>query len=334
MLILGIETSCDETSAAVVKDGRKIISNVVYSQIALHRKFRGVVPELASRAHVEKINYVVSEALHKAKLVLTDVDAIAVTTGPGLVGSLLVGKITAETLSWVYDVPIIGINHVEAHAYAALLYDHSLKPPFLALIVSGGHTELVLVKNYGKYRFIGRTRDDAAGEAFDKAAKMLGLEYPGGPEIDRLAGRGNPGYVSFPRPWLHGSGDFSFSGLKTSLLYYLRKNPVQASSIKDICASFQAAVVEVLAGKAMETAQKLGVSTIIVGGGVAANSGLRREFQKLAVNLKPRVVFAPLELCTDNAAMIACLGYYKLKYGKKTNSDLKVMPSLKIASWR
>jgi N6-L-threonylcarbamoyladenine synthase len=317
--VLGIETSCDETAAAVVENGRHILSNAVASQIAIHQPYAGVVPELASRAHVENAQAVVQAALKGLSgpgflsfPKTLPVDVVAVTVGPGLAGSLLVGKMVAETLAWTFQKPLVPVNHVEGHLLSVLPANPRLEPPFLALVASGGHTELVHVKDYGKHHVLGRTRDDAAGEAFDKVAKLLGLGYPGGPVIDRLAVRGKADSVCFPRPFLNDGWDFSFSGLKTAVAYYVRDNPSVKESkkkIANVCAGFQAAVVEVLVGKTVAAAEKLGLKNVVVCGGVAANSALRNAFAVHGKKLK--IHFAPPALCTDNAVMIAVAGYYR-----------------------
>ena len=334
MIVLGIESSCDETAAAVVRDGRAILSSIVFSQVDAHRPYSGVVPELASRAHVERVNRVVAEALDKAKVALgpsrrgsprRKVDAIGVTVGPGLVGALLVGRMTAEALGWATRTPVVGVNHIEGHLLSPLLEDRALRPPFLGLVVSGGHTELILAEDFGRYRLIGRTRDDAAGEAFDKVAKMMDLGYPGGPVVDRMARSGREGRSPFPRPWLAGSWDFSFSGLKTAVLYHLRTRSKWSTAQKaDVCAGFQAAVVDVLVGKTLAAAEALRIKTLVVGGGVAANSRLRKELTDSA-SRSLRVVFASPALCTDNAAMIAAAAHFKaMREGPTASRDLKV----------
>jgi len=331
MIILGIETSCDETAAALVKNGRQVLRSTVASQLSVHRPFKGVVPELASRAHVERINEVIEQTLHSRK---ERVDAIAVTTGPGLIGCLLVGAVTARTLAWVRNIPVIGVNHLEGHLFAGLVEHPALKPPFLGLIVSGGHTELVIFKGYGRYETMGRTRDDAAGEAFDKVANLLGLPFPGGPAIDRAARRGNASAIAFPRAWIAGTHDFSFSGIKTSVANYLHGTPVRKrAKVNDIAASFQEAVVDVLVKKTMAAAKSQGLASVVVGGGVAANSRLREAFQTAARHSKVRVYLPELSFCTDNAAMIAAAGYYKLKHGLAAHSKLEVNANLEIQSW-
>jgi N6-L-threonylcarbamoyladenine synthase len=342
--VLGIETSCDETAAAVVEGGRHILSNAVATQIAIHRPYAGIVPELASRAHVENIQAVIHAALKGVGGGETTpfpktlpVDLIAVTVGPGLVGSLLIGKVTAELLAWLYQKPLVAVNHLEGHLFSALPASPDLEPPFVALVASGGHTELVHVKGFGKYKVMGRTKDDAAGEAFDKVARLLDLGYPGGPPVDRLAAKGNPASVAFPRPCLNEGWDFSFSGLKTSVVYYLRDNPAVKSSKKrtaNVCASFQAAVVEVLVKKTLSAAEHAGVKHVVVCGGVAANAGLREAFAR--ATKKQKIHFAPPALCTDNAVMIAVAGHYKfLKSSPKkfVPRSVEVDSTLAIADW-
>ncbi len=329
MIILGIETSCDETAAALVKDGREVLCSTVASQMSVHKPFKGVVPELASRAHVERINDVIEETLRRPG---HRVDAVAVTTGPGLIGCLLVGTVTARTLAWVRNIPLIGVNHLEGHLFAGLVEHPSLKPPFLGLIVSGGHTELVIFKGYGRYEILGRTRDDAAGEAFDKVANLLGLPFPGGPSIDHAARCGNPSAIAFPRAWIPGTNDFSFSGIKTAVANYLH-NARKRASINDIAASFQDAVVDVLVEKTLDAAKSHGLKSIVVGGGVAANSRLRQAFKQAARANHARVYLPDLSFCTDNAAMIAAAGYYKLKHGKTSSKGLHVNANLPITNW-
>lgn len=348
MNILGIETSCDETAAAVVTNGRVIRSSIISSQIAIHKPFNGVVPELASRAHVRTINAVVASALKKAGIPLPDLSshiaAIVYTRGPGLAGSLLVGQLAAETLSWLTGVPLVDINHLEGHLYAALLEHPRLKPPYLALVVSGGHTELVLVNDYGRYRVLGATRDDAAGEAYDKVAKLLGLPYPGGPAIDGLARAGDPAAVAFPRPYMRETWDFSFSGLKTAVANYLARcakpgTPLTRSVVRDICASFQQAVVDTLVEKTMAAAQRYDMRTVVIGGGVAANTALRAAMTARARAQGVRVCLPSLSLCTDNAAMVACAGYYKLQSGQArpvvagAAHALAIEPGMTLRDW-
>ncbi|MBI3298769.1 MAG: tRNA (adenosine(37)-N6)-threonylcarbamoyltransferase complex transferase subunit TsaD [Elusimicrobia bacterium] len=350
--VLGIETSCDETSAAVVSGGRAL-SSVVSSQVALHAGYKGVVPELASRAHCERIGPVVAEALRRAfgargraSRLGSLVDGVAFTRGPGLAGALLVGRVAAEALARAHSLPLIGVNHLEAHALALDLVEPA-KPPFLALIVSGGHTELVLVKGPGRYRVLGRTRDDAAGEAFDKVAKFLGLGYPGGPAVDRLARKGDPAAVAFPRPLLPGTWDFSFSGLKTAVLYHVRDAgyagtgrvrpatpvavPPPERFTAGLCASFQEALVETLVVKTLEAARRFKVRRIVVGGGVAANGRLRALMTERAAAAGLSAGFPPLSLCTDNAAMVAHAG--SLRLGARRLGSVAVDPALPIRSW-
>jgi len=330
MRVLGIETSCDDTSAAVVEDG-KLRSNVVSSQTDLHRPFRGVVPELASRAHLANLVPVVRRALAEAGR--GRVDAVAYTRGPGLMGPLLVGKVAGETLARLFGVPAVGVNHLEGHILAAEL-EHRLRWPAAALVVSGGHTDLVLARAPGRYRVLGRTRDDAAGEAYDKVARLFGLGYPGGPEIDRLAAKGDPRAVAFPRPAMAGSWDFSFSGLKTAVLYHLRDNPgpLAGRRLADLCASFQEAVSETLVDKTLAAARRFGAKDVVIGGGVAANSRLRAlmkergEAEGFAVRLPARV------FCTDNAAMIAHVGWRLLQNGRQPRAG-RADPGLPLKSW-
>jgi N6-L-threonylcarbamoyladenine synthase len=328
--VLGIETSCDDTSAAVVEDG-KLRSNVVSSQTDLHRPFRGVVPELAARAHLSNLVPVVERALAEAGR--GRLDAVAYTRGPGLMGPLLIGKVAGTTLASLLGVPAIGVNHLEGHVLAAEL-EHELRWPLVALVVSGGHTDLVLARAPGRYRVLGRTRDDAAGEAYDKVARLLGLGYPGGPEIDRLAAKGDPRAVVFPRPTMAGSWDFSFSGLKTSVLYHLRDNPgpVKGRRLADLCASFQEAVAETLVDKTLAAARRFGAKDVVIGGGVAANSRLRAlmkqrgEAEGFSVRLPARV------FCTDNAAMIAHVGWRLLRARRAPRAP-RADPALALRSW-
>ena len=340
MNILAIETSCDETSAAVVSNGFSVKSVVISSQIDIHSKFFGVVPELASRAHIENINGVISKALNDAGINFDNfankIDAVAFTAGPGLAGALLVGAIAAKSLAAVYSKPLIPVNHIEGHLYSSLIENKSVKTPFLSIIISGGHTELIIVEDLGKYKLLGATRDDAAGEAFDKAAKMLGLSYPGGPVIDKRAEKGNPKSIHFTRPYLRGSWDFSFSGIKTALLNYLKQNPVKNDKhLNDICASFRESIAETLCFKAFEAAGYFGLKQIVLGGGVTANSLIRKMFIQTGKNKKIKVYIPSLLYCTDNAAMIGCCAYLKQKYcGLKYSSEsLKPKPSLPLENW-
>jgi N6-L-threonylcarbamoyladenine synthase len=321
MYILGIDTSCDDTAAAIVEDGTKIISNVVSSQNEIHRKYGGIVPELASRRHVEMIWPVVDEALVRAGTKFSDIAAISVTSGPGLIGSLLVGVCYAKSLCYVNKIPMVSVNHLEGHICSVFL-EHAPEFPFIALIASGGHTSLYRVNGFGKYRELGRTRDDASGEAYDKVAKLLGLGYPGGPEIDRAASEGNPDLIPFPRADLGKSLDFSFSGLKTSVLNYTRKHP--GALINDIAAGFQAAVIDVLISTTLLAATQENINRIVLSGGVSANNGLREELQKIAEDRGFELFLPSISLCTDNAAMIAGAGYYRFKAGDV--ADLSLNP--------
>lgn len=327
--VLGIETSCDETAAAVVEDGRVIRSSVVASQADLHARYGGVVPEIASRAHVELINDVVAEALVEAGADVDELDAVAAVHGPGLAGALLVGVSAAKALSLATGRPYVGVNHHEAHLYAALLEDPGLEPPLLTLIVSGGHTLLVAMRDHGRFEVLGRTVDDAAGEAFDKVARFLGLGYPGGPVIDRLAASGDPEAVPFTRPMLDDGHDFSFSGLKTAVVRYVRAHP--ATEVADVAASFQAAVVEVLVTKLVRAADQEGLSTVVIGGGVAANSALRTRLLDEAERRGLRAVLPGLGLCTDNAAMVAAAGWWRLRADGATPLEAGIDPALPLA---
>jgi N6-L-threonylcarbamoyladenine synthase len=326
--ILGIETSCDETAAAVVDDGRHIRSSVVASQADLHARYGGVVPEIASRAHVELINDVIEEALVEAGTTLSTLDAVAAVHGPGLAGALLVGVSAAKAISLAAGVPYVGVHHHEAHLYAGLLEDPSLEPPLVTLIVSGGHTMLVAMEAHGRFRVLGQTVDDAAGEAFDKIARFLGLGYPGGPAIDRIAQLGDPDAVTFPRPMRGEGHDFSFSGLKTAVVQYVRKHP--DVEVADIAASFQAAVVDVLVDKLVDAAKETGIDTVVVGGGVAANSALRDRLDVVAKDADLQVVVPSLALCTDNAAMVAALAAWRLAADGPTPLDSGAWPNLRL----
>jgi N6-L-threonylcarbamoyladenine synthase len=308
MIVLGIETSCDETSAAVV-NGRRILSNIIASQTELHAPFGGVVPELAARRHIEAIGYIVDQALLQAGIPLEDVDAYAVANGPGLVGALLVGLNYAKGLAFAQQKPLVGIHHIEGHVCANLLTDAKLEPPFLSLVVSGGHTILLDVKDYNTYQVLGGTRDDAAGEAFDKVARLLGLPFPGGPEVDKLARRGNPSAIPFPRAKV-GGVDFSFSGLKTAVMQYIAKNPEYNKA--DVAASFQQAVVDVLVENTVQAAKAAGYKDVALAGGVACNHALRAAMEETCIADGLTLWKPPPILCTDNAAMIAVRGYYRL----------------------
>lgn len=328
--ILGIETSCDETSAAVVADGREILSNIISSQIDLHRQYGGVVPEIASRRHVELVLPVVQEALSEAGVGLGDLDAIAVTAGPGLVGALLVGLSAAKALAWARDLPLVAVNHLRGHIYANFLANPDLHFPLLCLVVSGGHTDLVYLESHTSLRLLGHTRDDAAGEAFDKVARVLGLSYPGGPQLDKLAQGGNPEAIAFPRAYLEeGSDDFSFSGLKTAVINYMH-GPEPHLPLADVAASFQAAVAEVLVTKTVQAARRLGVKHILLAGGVAANSALRRRLDAEASRRGIGVTYPPLVLCTDNAAMIAAAGHFLYLNGERAGLDLNAHANLPL----
>lgn len=334
-LIMGIETSCDETAAAIVEDGKNIISNVVASQISIHQKYGGVVPEIASRKHMEYIIPVIDKALEESEKKITDLSAIAVTYGPGLIGSLLVGLSVAKAMAYAQNIPLIGINHLEAHIYANFLEHTEIKPPFICLIVSGGHTSLVYMRNFGEYKLLGQTKDDAAGEVFDKIAKVLDLGYPGGPITEKLAKKGDPSSIKFPRPILNDkSYDFSFSGLKTAVIYYIKELKEENKNIpvSDILASFQQAVIDVLVKKTIKAALKFKAKQIILAGGVAANNSLRREIKEKADLLNIKVFYPSIFLCTDNAAMVASAGYYKFKENKKSSLNLDAVSRLPLES--
>ncbi len=333
VLILAIESSCDETAAAVVKNGRTVLSNVISSQIALHTLYGGVVPEIASRRHIEKINQVIEEALREAQVRLGDLDAVGVTYGPGLVGALLVGVAEAKAIAYAAGLPLVGVHHIEGHVSANYIENPELKPPFLCLIVSGGHTHLVKVKDYGVYEIVGRTHDDAAGEAYDKVARAIGLGYPGGPKIDRLAGEGNPAAIPFPRARIEGSPfDFSFSGLKSAVLNYLNSCEMRGEEINraDVAASFQQAVVDVLTGRTMAAAQEFGMKRVAIAGGVASNSALRSAMARACAEGGLEFYHPSPVLCTDNAAMIGAAAYYEYRKGVRSGLDLNAVPNLKI----
>jgi N6-L-threonylcarbamoyladenine synthase len=332
MRTLGLETSCDETAAAVVLDGRVIQSSVVASQADLHRRFGGVVPELASRKHVERLLPVLDEALDQAAATLRDLDAVAVTCGPGLVGALTVGVAAAKSLALSLDVPLVGVNHLEGHIYAAFLTVPELRPPALALIVSGAHTDLIAIADHGRYQVLGRTRDDAAGEAFDKIARAMGLGYPGGPEIDRLAGTGDPHAVPLPLPMADDTLEFSFSGVKTAALRALHTGAGRNGQFRaDLAASLQRVVVEVLVRKTIRAAEQFPAAPILVVGGVAANTALRTEMARACAAARRQLVVPPVALCTDNAAMIAAAGYYRLMRGQRADLSLGAVGDLPLA---
>lgn len=331
--ILAIESSCDETAAAVVVNGRDVRSNIISSQIALHTLYGGVVPEIASRKHIEKINQVITEAMETAEAGWSEIDAVAVTYGPGLVGALLVGVAEAKAISYARKLPLIGVHHIEGHICANYIENKELEPPFLCLVVSGGHTHLVIVENYRSYKILGRTRDDAAGEAFDKVARAIGLGYPGGPKIEKVSHEGNPHAVEFPRPKVaDGEYDFSFSGLKSAVLNYL--NSCQMKNIPivqaDIAASFQKAVTDVLIGNAVHAIDTYGVKKFAIAGGVASNGALR-EGMRIACEEKGVEFYHPSPVyCTDNAAMIGAAGYYEYMAGMRSGLDLNAVPNLKL----
>lgn len=331
--ILAIESSCDETAAAVVKNGREVLSNVIYSQIALHTEYGGVVPEIASRKHIEKINQVINQALTEADKKLEEITAIAVTYGPGLVGALLVGVSAAKAISFATGIPLIGVHHIEGHISANFIENKELEPPFVCLVVSGGHSHLVLVKDYGEYEILGRTRDDAAGEAFDKVARAIGLGYPGGPKIDKVSKEGNPDAIHFPRAKVASAEyDFSFSGLKSAVLNYLNSCQMKGEEFNqaDVAASFQKAVIDVLTEHSMDAVKRLGMKKFAIAGGVASNTGLRKALEEAC--LKDGIEFyhpSPV-YCTDNAAMIGTAGYYEYKKGVCHGFDLNAVPNLKL----
>ena len=331
--ILAIESSCDETAAAVVKNGREVLSNVIYSQIALHTEYGGVVPEIASRKHVEKINQVIEQALSDAKIQLNDVTAIAVTYGPGLVGALLVGVSAAKAISFATGIPLVGVHHIEGHISANYIENMDLEPPFVCLVVSGGHSHLVVVKDYGEYEILGRTRDDAAGEAFDKVARAIGLGYPGGPKIDKVSKEGDPQAIQFPRAKVADNEyDFSFSGLKSAVLNYLNGCQMRGEEINqaDVAASFQKAVVDVLVEHSMEAVKKCGYRKFAIAGGVASNSSLRDAIKEACKNQGIEFYHPSPVYCTDNAAMIGVAGYYEYIKGIRHGYDLNAVPNLRL----
>lgn len=328
MKILGLETSCDETAAAVVDDGRFVRSSVVSSQIDLHARFGGVVPEIASRAHVQLITAVIAEALVEAGCELADLDAVAACHGPGLAGALLIGVSAAKALALAAGIPYVGVNHLEAHLHAAWLEEPDLPPPLAVLLVSGGHTMVVAVRGHGEYHVLGQTLDDAAGEAFDKVARLLELGYPGGPAIDRIATRGDRGAIPFPRPMIANGFDFSFAGLKTAVAYHLRGTPEPV--VADVAASFQEAVVDTLVAKLLAAADEIDAPTLVIGGGVAANSRLRERVLEAAEATGRTAFLPPLELCTDNGAMIAATAWWRLRLDGPTPLDSGADPSLTL----
>lgn len=331
--ILGIESSCDETAAAVIKNGREVCSNIIFSQIELHKLYGGVVPEIASRKHIEKINQVIKEALSKASMELKDVDAIAVTYGPGLVGALLVGVAEAKAIAYAANKPLVGVHHIEGHIAANYIENPDLEPPFMCLVVSGGHTHLVKILDYEKFEIIGKTRDDAAGEAFDKVARAIGLGYPGGPKIDKLAREGNKEAIAFPRAKVEDNAfDFSFSGLKSSVLNYLNQCEMKQIEVNpaDVAASFQYAVIDVLTNHAISAVKEMGMDKLAIAGGVASNSSLRESLQQACDREGIHFYHPSPVFCTDNAAMIGVAGYYAFQNGVRHGLDLNAEPNLKI----
>ena len=333
VLILAIESSCDETAAAVVKNGREILSNVINTQIAIHTEYGGVVPEIASRKHIENINPVIRKALEDAGVTLDDIDAIGVTYGPGLVGALLVGVAEAKAIAFAKNKPLVGVHHIEGHISANYVENKELEPPFVALVVSGGHTHLVKVNDYGEYEIVGRTRDDAAGEAFDKVARAIGLGYPGGPKIDKLAKEGNPDAIEFPRAHVDDAPyDFSFSGIKSAVLNYINSANMQGKEINraDVAASFQKAVVDALVSRAVRLAKECGMDKLAIAGGVASNSALRAAIQEECTKNNISFYSPSPVLCTDNAAMIGAAAYYEYIKGIRHGYDLNAIPNLKL----
>ena len=333
IFILAIESSCDETAAAVVKNGREVLSNVISSQIELHKLYGGVVPEIASRKHIEKINQVIEEALSDAKMTLDDIDAIGVTYGPGLVGALLVGVAEAKAIAYAKNLPLVGVHHIEGHILANFIENKELEPPFICLVVSGGHTHLVCVKDYGTYEIIGRTRDDAAGEAFDKVARAIGLGYPGGPKIEKLSKEGNPEAIAFPRAKIEGfQYDFSFSGVKSAVLNYINGSQMKGETYEeaDIAASFQKAVIDVLVGNAMHAVKEYGLNKFAIAGGVASNGTLREAMREACEENEIEFYHPSPIFCTDNAAMIGVAAYYEYLSGTRHGWDLNAVPNLKL----
>ena len=331
--ILAIETSCDETAAAVVRDGREVLSNVIYTQISMHTVYGGVVPELASRKHIEKINAVIEKALEDAGLALSEIDAVAVTYGPGLVGALLVGVAEAKAIAWAAGKPLIGVNHIEGHIAANYIEHPELKPPYLGLVVSGGHTHLIIVKDWAEFEILGRTVDDAAGEAFDKVARAIGLGYPGGPKIDKAAKEGDPSAITFPKAKVNGSEyNFSFSGLKSAVLNYLNHAQMtgEAARPEDIAAGFQRSVVEVLCEHTMAAAAEHGFSQIALAGGVASNSALRAALLEACDEAGYKLYVPSPVYCTDNAAMIGAAAYHEMQKGHFAGWNLNAVPGLRL----
>ena len=333
VLILAIESSCDETAASVVKNGREVLSNVIFTQIDLHTRYGGVVPEIASRKHIEKINQVIEEALDKAGVSLAEITAIAVTYGPGLVGALLVGVSEAKAISFATGKPLIGVHHISGHISANYIDYPELEPPFICLVASGGHSHLAVVKDYGEYEIVGRTRDDAAGEAFDKVARAIGLGYPGGPKIDKLSREGNPDAIAFPRAKVaENEYDFSFSGLKSAVLNYLNSCQMKGEEINqaDVAASFQKAVIDVLVEHSLHAVKEFGYDKFAIAGGVASNSSLREAFERECEKRKIQFFHPSPVYCTDNAAMIGTAGYYEYKKGIRHGYDLNAVPNLRL----
>ena len=331
--ILAIESSCDETAAAIVTDGRRVKSNVIYSQIELHKLYGGVVPEIASRKHVEKINQVIKGAIEEAGVTWEEIDAVAVTYGPGLVGALLVGVSAAKALAYAKKKPLVGVHHIEGHIAANYIENEKLVPPFMCMVASGGHSHLVYVKDYNKFEIVGRTRDDAAGEAFDKVARAIGLGYPGGPKIDKLAKEGNPKAIEFPRAYMEDAPyDFSFSGLKSAVLNYLNGCEMKHIEVNkaDVAASFQQAVVDVITDNAVRAAKEYGCNRLALAGGVASNSSLRENMKSAAEKSNLEFYYPSPIYCTDNAAMIGVAGYYEYINGTRSDLSLNAVPNLKI----
>ena len=333
ILILGLESSCDETAAAVIKNGRTVLSNVISSQIDIHKEYGGVVPEIASRKHIERINTVIEKALKEAGVGLKDLDAIGVTYGPGLVGALLVGVAEAKAICFAADIPLVGVHHIEGHVSANYIENKDLEPPFLCLIVSGGHTHLVVVKDYGEFEILGRTRDDAAGEAFDKVARAIGLGYPGGPKIDKLSTEGNPDAITFPKTKIEDAPyDFSFSGLKSAVLNYINKAKMMNEEFNpaDLAASFQKNVVDTLTEKTIHAAKELHINKVAIAGGVASNSTLRNSMEEACRKEGLRFYHPSPIFCTDNGAMIGVAAYYEFIKGTRHGWDLNAVPNLQL----